>query len=125
MKQRQQEARKLISSNKMFRVISLLLVATLITSGCKDVGAALTGKKITKVTIEAGDVVITDDEDGISNVEISCNNGLVIDADWKRNSSNDFGYDINEPEVNMDYNRFAVMIIARGVIANYLRGEYE
>jgi hypothetical protein len=113
------------NNSKMIRIFSLLLLVTLFSSSCKDVGAALTGKDITKVTIEAGDVVITDDQDGVSNVEISCNNGLVIDADWKRNPYNEFGYDIYEPTVNMDYNKLAVMIMARGVIANYLRGEYD
>lgn len=125
MKKRQQETKKLIPSNKMIRLIPFVIMAALTTSSCKDVSAVITGKKLTKVTVEAGDVVITDDEDGISNVEISCNNGLIVNADWKRNPSNDYGYDIYEPTVNMDYNRLAVMVIARSVIANYLRGEYE
>jgi hypothetical protein len=112
-------------NSKMTKVISLLFLVLVLSSGCKDVGAALTGKEITRVTIEAGDVVITDDEDSVSNVKISCHNGLVIDADWKRNPYNEFGYDIYEPTVNMDYNRLAVMIMARSVIANYLNGEYE
>ena len=85
----------------------------------------LAGAKVKKVRIKAGDATITDKEDGLSHVTIECNNGLVIDVDWKRNRYNDYGYDIYEPEVNRDYNRLAVMIMARGVIASYLRREYD
>ena len=49
----------------------------------------------------------------------------MIDADWKRNAFNDFGYDIYEPTVSEDTNRLAVMTLTRGVIASYLRGEYD
>ena len=78
------------------------------------------------VQIGAGKATITDKKsNGRSHVKIECNNGLVIDADWQRNSFNDFGYDIYEPTVSMDYNRLAVMATARGVIASYLRGEYD
>ena len=78
------------------------------------------------VEIGAGKATITDKKgNGYSHVKIECNNGLVIDADWQRNSFNDFGYDIYEPTVSMDYNRLAVMATARGVIASYLRGEYD
>ena len=77
------------------------------------------------VEIEAGTATITDNPSGTSHVNIACNNGLVIDADWERNEPNKFGYDIYEPEVNMDYNRLAVMVLARGVIAEYLNGGYD
>lgn len=81
---------------------------------------------VTKVTVKAGDVTITDrEDDGLSHIKIECNNGLIIEADWERNFANDFGYDIYEPEVNMDYNRLAIMITARSVIANYLKGQYD
>jgi predicted small secreted protein len=103
----------------------LTLFAAMTLTSCNKVTGIFTGKKITEVSIEAGEALITDDEDGVSNVEISCNNGLVIKAEWKRNSSNDYGYDIYEPEVNQDYNRLTVMIMARRVIANYLNGEYD
>ena len=98
--------------------------------GCGDgdggAGGLFDNAKVTKVTVKAGDVTITDREgDGLSHVKIECNNGLVVDADWERNSANDFGYDIYEPEVNRDTNRLAVMILARTVIANYLKGEYD
>ncbi len=85
----------------------------------------LAGKKVKKVEIEAGDVTITDDVDGISHVKVECNNGLTIDADWKRNALNEFGYDIYEPEVNRTSSKLSVMILARGVIASYLKGEYD
>lgn len=78
------------------------------------------------VQIGAGKATITDKKgSGYSHVKIECNNGLVIDADWQRNSFNDFGYDIYEPTINRTYNRLAVMTTARGVIASYLRGEYD
>ena len=56
---------------------------------------------------------------------MECNNGLTIDADWKRNALNEFGYDMYEPEVNRDSHKLSVMILARGVIASYLNGEYD
>ena len=81
--------------------------------------------KVKRVSLEVGDATITDDEDGISHVKIECNNGLTIEAKRKRNPYDEFGYDIYEPTVNQDYDRLAVMTIARGVIANYLNGEYN
>lgn len=82
-------------------------------------------RKRKTVQLKIGTATITDDEAGTSHVRVACNNGLVIDADWKRNPINEFGYDIYEPSVNQDYNRLAVMVTARGVIAAYLRGEYD
>ena len=90
-----------------------------------DVANFLKGKKVKKVSIKAGDVTITDDVDNVSHVEINCNNGLIVNADWKRNPFNEYGYDIYEPTVNIDYNRLSVMLLARGVIASYLNGEYD
>jgi len=90
------------------------------------VSTSISGKKVKTVQLKVGEATITDDTSGgVSNVRIKCNNGLVIKADWQRNSSNEFGYDIYEPSVNMDYNRYAVMMTARSVIAAYLRGEYD
>jgi hypothetical protein len=97
----------------------------MIITGCGDLGHTLAGKEVTRVTTGVGDVIVIDDKDGTSTIEIICNNGLIIKADWVRNSLNEYGYDIYEPEVNRDYNRLAVMITARGAIASYLRGEYE
>ena len=107
-------------------IFCLPLVVLTLLCGCgTPIGDLLSGKKVTRVQVKAGDVTITDDEDGVSHVKIECNNGLVIDADWKRNSANDFGYDIYEPEVCETYNRLTVMMMARGVIAGYLRGDYD
>ena len=112
-------------------LLNISLVALVIQFiGCGEGGNpltnALTGAKVKKVTITAGDATITDREgDGLSHLKLECNNGLVIDVDWKRNPLNDFGYDIYEPEINMTYNRLAVMMLARGVIASYLKGEYD
>lgn len=106
-------------------IVVITLFAAMTFTSCNKVTGIFTEKKITEVSIEAGEALINDDEDGVSNVEISCNNGLVIKAEWKRNSSNEYGYDIYEPEVNQDYNRLTVMIMARSVIANYINGEYD
>ena len=96
-----------------------------LVSGVANVTNALAGKKVKKVEIKAGDVTITDDVDGISHVKVECNNGLTIDADWKRNVLNEFGYDIYEPKVNKRSNKLTVMLLARSVIASYLNGEYD
>ena len=105
--------------------ISILSTLIFLITGCSDIGATLAGKEVTRVSTGVGEIVVLDDKDGISSIEINCNNGLIIKADWTRNPLNEFGYDIYEPEVNMDYNRLAVMITARSAIANYLRGEYN
>ena len=99
-------------------------------TGCSDVSSGLLepfgGPKVLEVDVKAGHVTITDrEEKGPSHVKIECNNGLVIDADWERNASDKFGYDIYEPEVNQTYNRLAVMMTARTVIASYLNGKYD
>jgi hypothetical protein len=96
-----------------------------IVNGVTNATNLLAGKKVKKVKISAGDATITDDVDGMSHIKVECNNGLTIDADWKRNALNEFGYDIYEPEVNRDFNKLSVMILARGVIASYLNGEYD
>ena len=78
------------------------------------------------VETDVGNVQITDKGDNdLSHVTIKCNNGMVIDADWRRNSYNEFGYDVHEPSVSETYNRFAVMVTVRSVIANYLNGNYD
>ena len=96
-----------------------------LVNGVTNATNLLAGKKVKKVKISAGDATITDDLDGISHIKVECNNGLTIDADWKRNAMNEFGYDIYEPEVNITSNKLSVMILARGVIASYLNGEYD
>lgn len=113
-------------------VKSLIIGATLVCfiAGCGEIGqnvsSRISGKKVKTVQLKAGEATITDDTSGgVSHVRIKANNGLVINADWKRNPSSEFGYDIYEPSVSMDYNRLAVMMMARGVIAAYLRGEYD
>jgi len=114
---------------KHFINISLVAIVGLFFScgdGDEGAGGLFDSAKVTKVTVKAGDVTITDrEDDGLSHIKIECNNGLIIEADWERNFANDFGYDIYEPEVNMDYNRLAIMITARSVIANYLKGQYD
>jgi len=106
-----------------------LVVLLFQCTGCGEGGNPavnfLTGTKVKKVTVGAGDAVITDKKEGLCHLKLECNNGLVIDVDWERNPYNDFGYDIYEPEINMDYNRLAIMMTARGVIASYLKGEYD
>ena len=92
--------------------------------GMTRIGAALRGKKVKRVEIGVGVATITDDKNGLSHVKIECKNGLIIDADWKR-AYNDFGYDIYESKVSKDYNRLVVMSTARGVIASYLKGQYD
>ncbi|MFM8495837.1 MAG: hypothetical protein ACKOEM_09980 [Planctomycetia bacterium] len=80
---------------------------------------------IHRIKVGVGDVIITRKAQGLSHINIRCNNGLVIKADWQVNPLNDFGYDLYEPEVNQTTNRMAVMMTTRGIIAAYLRGEYD
>ena len=96
-----------------------------IVNGVTNATNLLAGKKVKKVKLSAGDATITDDVDGMSHIKVECNNGLSIDADWKRNALNEFGYDIYEPEVNITTDKLSVMILARVVIASYLNGEYD
>ena len=96
-----------------------------IVNGVTNATNLLAGKKIKRVKLSAGDATITDDVDGMSHIKVECNNGLTIDADWKRNALNEFGYDIYEPEVNITFDKLSVMILARVVIASYLNGEYD
>lgn len=109
-------------------VVAIVAIVGSSVPGCeagRSVAAAMTGKKVKTVHVKVGKATITDAGSGVSHIRVECNNGLVIDADWKRNPANDFGYDIYEPSVNQDYNRLAVMMTARGIIAAYLRGEYD
>ena len=96
-----------------------------IVNGVTNATNLLAGKKVKKVKLSTGDATITDDVDGMSHIKVECNNGLTIDADWKRNALNEFGYDIYEPEVNITSDKLSVMILARVVIASYLNGEYD
>lgn len=92
------------------------------SAGCetaRNAAAILSGKKVKTVHLEIGNPVVTDATSGMSHVRVECNIGLVIDADWRRNAANEFGYDIFEPSVNQDSNRLAVMMTARGIIAAY------
>ena len=96
-----------------------------IVNGVTNATNLIAGKKVKKVKLSAGDATITDDVDGMSHIKVECNNGLTIDADWKRNALNEFGYEIYEPEVNITTDKLSVMILARVVIASYLNGEYD
>jgi len=113
------------------RPVAVVVVLLAICSsglGCgavRRVASMATGKKVKTVQLKVGKATITDARSGTSHVRVECNNGLVINADWKRNGANEFGYDIYEPSVNQDTNRLVVMMTARGVIAAYLRGEYD
>jgi hypothetical protein len=110
----------------LFVLIGIGVVVVPALTGCSDVLNAIGGPKVVEVDVTAGHVTITDrEEKGLSHVKIECNNGLVIDADWERNPSDNFGYDIHEPVVNQTYNRLAVMMTARTVIASYLNGKYD
>lgn len=83
---------------------------------------------VAKKTVEIGlgTATIYDyGENEINSLRLDCKNGLVIEINWKRNVLSDFGYDVDEPVVNKSYNRLAVMMAAKGVIASYLRGEYD
>ena len=78
------------------------------------------------VEIGLGTATIYDyGENELNSLHLDCNNGLVIEINWKRNVFSEFGYDVDEPVVNKSYNRLAVMMAAKGVIASYLRGEYD
>jgi hypothetical protein len=116
-----------MTDKAMLYVVAGLGVAVVsAVSGCADVLNAIGGPKVVEVDVKAGHVTITDREDkGLSHVKVECNNGLIIDADWQRNPSSDFGYDIFEPDVNQTYNRLVVMMTARTVIASYLKGNYD
>jgi len=80
---------------------------------------------IHRIDVKLGKVIVTRKAQGLSHIQIRCNSGLIINADWKLNPVNDFGYDLYEPEVNETTNRMAVMMTTRGVLAAYLRGEYD
>ena len=80
---------------------------------------------IHRIEVGVGKVIITRKAQGLSHINIRCNNGLIIDADWRVNLANDFGYDLYEPEVSETTNRMAVMMTTRGILAAYLRGEYD
>ena len=90
-----------------------------------DIGnvASLLNRKVVQTT--TGKAIFTDNPNSLSHLRLECNNGLIIDADWKRNPLSDFGYDIYEPTVSETTNRLAVMMAARTHIAAYLRGEYD
>lgn len=107
-----------------------LIVVVVVLSGAYlttqvDIGnvASLLNRKVVQTT--TGKAIFTDNRNAISHLRLECNNGLIIDADWKRNPLNDFGYDIYEPTVSETTNRLAVMMVARTHIAAYLRGEYD
>ncbi|MFN9912007.1 MAG: hypothetical protein ACK53L_05465, partial [Pirellulaceae bacterium] len=73
----------------------------------------------------AGTAVFTINRSGPHHLLMNFNSGLVAEADWKENPFNDFGYDIYEPTVSETTNRLSLMIMLRGIIANYLKGEYN
>ncbi len=78
-----------------------------------------------RVEVGAGDVTITLHADSLNHIKIECNNGLVIDSDWEESYGSEFGYELYDVEVNQDYNKLAVFVTLRGVLANYLNGEYD
>ncbi|MDB4864648.1 hypothetical protein OAI33_15285 [Pirellulaceae bacterium] len=51
--------------------------------------------------------------------------GLVLECDFKRGGSTDYGYDLSEPTVNRTMSKLAAFAIARGIIKNFLDGEYD
>jgi hypothetical protein len=86
--------------------------------------AAITGAQTKRVQLEAGVATFTINRNGPHHLHVVFNSGLIADADWKENSLNDFGYDIYEPQVSQVTNKLALMIMLRGIIANYLNGKY-
>ena len=53
------------------------------------------------------------------------NDGLVLECDFKRGGISEFGYDLTEPTVNRTVSKLAAFLIARGIIKNFLDGEYD
>ena len=51
--------------------------------------------------------------------------GLVLECDFKRGGITEFGYDLTEPTVNRTMPKLAAFLIARGIIKNFLDGEYN
>ena len=82
--------------------------------------------KTTRVTTGVGKVTIKESSWGTDYIKIRCNNGLVIEADWERDSNiSGFGYDLIDVRVNENYNKMAVYMTVRGCIVKYLNGEYR
>jgi hypothetical protein len=86
---------------------------------------AVAGSQVKRVQLGAGTAVFTINRSGPHHLQMNFNSGLVANADWKENPFNDFGYDIYEPTVSETTNRLALMIMLRGIIASYLKGEYN
>lgn len=53
------------------------------------------------------------------------NDGLVLECDFKRGGVSEYGYDLTEPTVNRTMSKLAAFLIARGIIKNFLDGEYD
>ena len=81
--------------------------------------------RVRRFSVTAGDVVVTHKPVGLNHIQIKCNNGLVIDSDWQLNAASEYGYDLYDVDVSRDYNKVAVFITLRGILAAYLRGEYD
>ena len=82
--------------------------------------------KTKKVDTELGKAVIKESSFGKDFLKVTCNNGLVIEADWESSTNESgFGYDLIDVRVSEDFDEFTVYLIVRGIIANYLNGEYD
>jgi hypothetical protein len=85
---------------------------------------SVTGSETKRYVLEAGVATFTINRNGPHHLHVVFNSGLIAEADWKENPLNEFGYDIYEPQVSQDINKLALMIMLRGIIANYLNGKY-
>jgi len=84
-----------------------------------------TGSQTKRVKLVGGTATFTIKRSGPHHLRVDFNNGLIAEVDWKENPYSEFGYDIYEPEVSETTNRLALMLALRGIIVNYLKGEYE
>lgn len=87
---------------------------------------AIAPAKTTRVTTGVGKVTIKESSCGTDYIKIKCNNGLVIEADWERDSNTSgFGYDLIDVRVSESYNKMTIYMTVRGCIVKYLNGEYR
>jgi hypothetical protein len=83
------------------------------------------GPTIKTFRLEVGKATFRLQKNGWNELKVECNNGLIAETRWRPNPADEFGYDIAEPTVNQTTNRLAVMILLRGIIANYMNGKYD
>ena len=62
---------------------------------------------------------------GLNYIQITCNNGRVINSGWQINAASEYGYDLYDVEVSRDYSGMAVFMTLRGILAAYLCGECD